>query len=58
MNELEAVLKRTPKGIFSEKIWSLDRRVYHPKYLIEDEVEEEAIPFNEKSVQEAYEGLL
>lgn len=58
MNELEAVLKRTPRGIFSEKIWSLDRRVYHPRYLSEAAVEEEAIPFNEKSVQEAYEGLL
>ena len=30
MNEMEAVMKRTPPGVFSEKIWSLDRRLYHP----------------------------
>lgn len=59
MNELEAVMKRTPKGIFSEKIWSLDRRVYHPHYLSEAEADaEETMPFTEKSAQEAYEGLL
>ena len=32
MNEMEGILKRTPEGSFSEKIWSLDRRVYHPEY--------------------------
>lgn len=30
MNEMQGVQARTPKGAFSEKIWSLDRRVYHP----------------------------
>lgn len=32
LNAFEAVTKRTPEGAFSEKIISLDRRVYHPKY--------------------------
>ena len=32
MNAMEAVMKRTPPGVFSEKIWSLDRRLYHPVY--------------------------
>ena len=26
------VEQRTPEGAFSEKIWSLDRRLYHPHY--------------------------
>jgi len=30
MNEMNGIEVRTPKGAFSEKIWSLDRRVYHP----------------------------
>lgn len=30
MNEMHNIEKRTPKGAFSEKIWSLDRRLYHP----------------------------
>lgn len=32
MNEMETVMRRTPAGAFSEKIWSLDRRLYHPRY--------------------------
>lgn len=32
MNEMEGILARTPEGVFSEKIWSLDRRLYHPRY--------------------------
>ena len=31
MNEMEGILRRTPVGAFSEKIWSLDRRIYHPR---------------------------
>ena len=31
MNEMEGVLRRTPVGAFSEKIWTLDRRLYHPR---------------------------
>ena len=37
MNEMEGVMKRTPRGAFSEKIWSLDRRLYHPNYQSEEE---------------------
>ena len=32
MNEMNGILRRTPAGALSEKIWSLDRRVYHPMY--------------------------
>ncbi|NLB89971.1 MAG: CMP-binding protein, partial [Clostridiales bacterium] len=32
MNEMQGILKRTLPGTFSERIWSLDRRIYHPVY--------------------------
>ena len=32
MNEMQGVMERVPAGSFSEKIWSLDRRLYHPVY--------------------------
>ncbi|MBR3764496.1 MAG: HD domain-containing protein [Clostridia bacterium] len=32
MNEMEGIMARVPAGAFSEKIWSLDRRMYHPHY--------------------------
>lgn len=32
MNEMQGILARVPEGAFSEKVWSLDRRIYHPKY--------------------------
>ena len=32
MNEMQGIMDRTPAGAFSEKIWSLDRRLYHPLY--------------------------
>ena len=32
MNTMKAVMDKTPEGAFSEKIFSLDRRVYHPRY--------------------------
>ena len=38
MNEMESVSRRTPRGVFSEKIWSLDRRLYHPRYLSEEDI--------------------
>ena len=57
MNEMEAVSKRTPRGVFSEKIWSLDRRLYHPRYLSE-ETNDDSIPFFDHSPQDGYEGLL
>lgn len=38
MNEMEGIQRRIAPGVFSEKIWSLDRRMYRPK-------EEEPVPF-------------
>ncbi len=32
MNEMEGIMARVPQGAFSEKIWSLERRLYHPFY--------------------------
>ena len=32
MNEMQGIMERVPAGAFSEKIWSLDRRMYHPHY--------------------------
>lgn len=32
MNEMEGILARIPEGVFSERVWSLDRRIYHPMY--------------------------
>ena len=32
MNEMQGIMERTPAGAFSEKIWCLDRRLYHPHY--------------------------
>ena len=37
MNAMKNAADRTPEGAFSEKIFSLDRRVYHPKYSEEAE---------------------
>jgi 3'-5' exoribonuclease len=42
MNEMQGIMDRTPEGSFSEKIWSLDRRMYHPRYgQLEDQRSEE-----------------
>ena len=54
MNEMEGVMRRTPIGAFSEKIWSLDRRLYHPR--VGNELEEEG-SFPSAS-QDPYSGLL
>ena len=41
MNEMQGIMERTPAGAFSEKIWSLDRRMYHPLYEgLDDPVQE------------------
>ena len=32
MNEMQTALGKLPQGVFSEKIWSLERRLYHPRY--------------------------
>lgn len=39
MNEMHGVLRRLKPGVFSEKIWSLERRLYHPRYLSEADAE-------------------
>ena len=67
MNEMNGILRRTPTGAFSEKIWSLDRRVYHPHYA--DEPQPEPAPQPAREAEErprrprpdadaAYQGLL
>ena len=40
MNTMKSVTDKTPPGAFSEKIFSLDRRVYHPLYTDEMNNEE------------------
>ena len=55
MNEMETVMKRTPRGAFSEKIWSLDRRLFHPNYPEEAPAGEEDHPIASKR---SYDGLL
>lgn len=32
MNEMQAAMSKVKPGVFSEKIWSLDRRLYHAEY--------------------------
>ena len=36
MNTMKNAWEKTPEGAFSEKIFSLERRVYHPTYLDEE----------------------
>lgn len=57
MNEMNGVLRRTPAGAFSEKIWSLDRRVYHPHYAGEQPAPE-APKAAQPDAEKAYQGLL
>ena len=54
------ILQRTPAGAFSERIWSLDRRVYHPRYLSETpaEIEEKSERRSRPDADTAYQGLL
>jgi len=35
LNEMQSALKRTRPGEFSDRIFALDRRVYHPRYFSE-----------------------
>ncbi len=44
MNEMQTALVKIKPGVFSEKIWSLDRRLYHPDY---DQLYEVPVPANE-----------
>lgn len=39
MNEMQTALNKIKPGVFSEKIWSLDRRLYHPHYAQEEQAE-------------------
>ncbi len=55
MNEMEGVMRRTPAGAFSEKIWTLDRRLYHPRI---HEAEEEKAEADFSTAQDLYSGLL
>ncbi|MBR3740939.1 MAG: HD domain-containing protein [Clostridia bacterium] len=55
MNEMEGVMRRTPVGAFSEKIWTLDRRLYHPR-IHGAEPEQDSTSFS--SNQDLYSGLL
>ncbi len=45
MNEMKGIMDRLPEGAFSEKVWSLDRRLYHPRY-------EEALPADEEAPEQ------
>ena len=54
MNEMEGVMRRTPAGALSEKIWSLDRRLYHPRTRAALAAEASA----GRSDENAYAGLL
>lgn len=49
MNEMEGVMRRTPEGAFSEKIWTLDRRLYHPRTAKPEPIQDS---------KDAYDGLL
>ncbi|MBR5230853.1 MAG: TraI domain-containing protein [Clostridia bacterium] len=61
MNEMNGIVQRTPAGAFSERIWSLERRIYHPHYL--SEMPAEAPEADERNTSRpdadtAYQGLL
>ena len=55
MNEMQGIVRRTPVGAFSEKVWSLDRRIYHPRYAGEQAAEP---PAEDGADERAYQGLL
>jgi hypothetical protein len=54
MNEMEGVMRRTPAGAFSEKIWTLDRRLYHPRIHSAEPEQADAAA----SSRDLYSGLL
>ena len=56
MNEMEGVMRRTPAGAFSEKIWTLDRRLYHPRTHSDEAAA--AAGASQIDAQRAYDGLL
>ena len=64
LNAMFSAQERTPRGVFSEKIWCLDRRLYHPAYPGEEEKAADpgpdAPPSREdlERLRNAYSGLL
>jgi len=42
LNSFRSAIKRTRQGAFSDRVFALDRRVYHPFYLNEEPDDEEA----------------
>jgi len=42
LNEMRAAQARTAQGAFSDRVFALDRRVYHPRYL--DEPQDASLP--------------
>lgn len=65
LNEMQTALKRTPQGEFSDRIFALDRRVYHPVYFREDAFTPNNTPggFTDDEddffdAEQAYQGLL
>ena len=58
MNEMNGILRRTPAGAFSEKIWSLERRVYHPRYRSEQPAPRSDGRAARPDADKAYQGLL
>ena len=61
MNQMQDVMERTPAGVFSEKIWAFDRRLYHPRYPGEEEVPFEPEKQNNPAPEPrkgGYDGLL
>lgn len=58
MNEMNGILRRTPAGAFSEKIWSLERRVYHPRYQSEQPAPRSDGRAARPDADKAYQGLL
>lgn len=66
LNEMQAALRRTRQGEFSDRIFALDRRVYHPRYLYEEDafsdvLEPDPLPDGDDrrfDPDSAYQGLL
>ncbi len=53
LNEMQAALSRTRQGAFSDRVFALDRRVYHPVYQNDSYPdEEEQVPFEPGSGEE------
>lgn len=65
LNQFKAAVRKTKPGFFSDRIFALDRRVYHPFYQSDDLIDPENeeghgdLPFeNEDDQDQAYQRLL